>query len=482
MTEHVQRLRVFVASPGDTAVERNGLDAVIRQLNQGIAAELGYVIDLVRWETHTRPGIGTDAQAVINRQLPTKPDVVIGIFWKRIGTPTPRAPSGTVEEIQMAIERYATDKRIELLVYFDQTPYTLRDDEIDQMKNLLAFQKDLEKQGVYYWKFNGDEDFSNLVREHLTASLRSLHASDSIQPAQRTFSRGHEVSSSANIEVGNAEDVELLVASLRDDWNRDGFGRHTVNRASLILIELIANVRNHSTVARADIEVSKSIGVLRSIKILVRQHAAGFDLDNAISSDWSAYQSGAREHGLAKAHRLADYLSTTEREDGFAVTATVFDYDPIGSGVFDDFNVPSFRIEHDIPGRCWVGERPCSTRALMEAAVWSVKHDARRVLELYFGAVRATDNSLLGIEVTGEIAATVTQPLNWARSIASVYPNHFKNSRVVFHVSNTDTPTEKEIMAWAAYWSAPIFTDVNQLRAYLTETTRRDQERRAYYP
>lgn len=73
------------------------MDRVVAELNRGIADERGLVVELIRWETHVRPVIGTDAQDVINRQIGV-PDVFIGIFWKRLGTPTPRAPSGTAEE------------------------------------------------------------------------------------------------------------------------------------------------------------------------------------------------------------------------------------------------------------------------------------------------------------------------------------------------------------------------------------------------
>jgi hypothetical protein len=87
---------VFVASPGDTGEERQRLERVVEELNKGVADENRIVLDLVRWETHTRPGIGEDAQDVINRQIP-EPDIVIAMFWRRLGTPTHRAPSGTAE-------------------------------------------------------------------------------------------------------------------------------------------------------------------------------------------------------------------------------------------------------------------------------------------------------------------------------------------------------------------------------------------------
>ena len=63
-------LVVFVASPEDVEPERNRLEEVIRELNVAWSRTLGVRLDLVRWETHGYPGIGSDAQDVLNRELP----------------------------------------------------------------------------------------------------------------------------------------------------------------------------------------------------------------------------------------------------------------------------------------------------------------------------------------------------------------------------------------------------------------------------
>jgi hypothetical protein len=54
----LERLRVFVASPGDVSIERDHVTAVAAELNRGAAAEAGFVLDVVRWETHARPEMG----------------------------------------------------------------------------------------------------------------------------------------------------------------------------------------------------------------------------------------------------------------------------------------------------------------------------------------------------------------------------------------------------------------------------------------
>ena len=117
MPHSATRLRAFVLSPGDTTPERDLLDGVVAELNRGVGAEHDIVLELFRWETHLRPGIGSDPQAVINRQLPSL-DVFIAIFWTRLGTPTPRADSGSAEEFHRAVTAWKEDPNIEVLTYF----------------------------------------------------------------------------------------------------------------------------------------------------------------------------------------------------------------------------------------------------------------------------------------------------------------------------------------------------------------------------
>src|SRR5438309_1896456 len=97
MAKTVTKLVVFAASPGDVSRERDLLDTVAAELNKTLCPPLGIHLELVKWETDSFPGVASDAQALINQQIPPY-DIFIGIMWKRFGTPTGRAGSGTEEE------------------------------------------------------------------------------------------------------------------------------------------------------------------------------------------------------------------------------------------------------------------------------------------------------------------------------------------------------------------------------------------------
>src|SRR5215510_10728967 len=172
--EQVHVLRIIVASPGDVQAERDALPAVLEELNRGIAAERGLRLELGRWETDAYPGFHPDGpQGLIDPLLRIEDcDVLIGVFWKRFGTPTMEAQSGTEHEFRRAYAAWQQHQRPHIMMYFNQKPYApKRPDELDQWRQVLEFKQQFPKEGLW-WPYNGKNQFERLVRRHLTQFLR----------------------------------------------------------------------------------------------------------------------------------------------------------------------------------------------------------------------------------------------------------------------------------------------------------------------
>jgi hypothetical protein len=60
---------------------------------------------------------GEHAQQVANRQLEDY-EIYVGVWRESLGTPTPVASSGTVEELRKAFERYELTRRPWVMAYF----------------------------------------------------------------------------------------------------------------------------------------------------------------------------------------------------------------------------------------------------------------------------------------------------------------------------------------------------------------------------
>jgi hypothetical protein len=160
--------QVFLASPSDTETEREVLRRVIGRWNDLHAEALGVVLLPVGWETHSAPQLGAPPQALINRQVLERCDLLVGVFWTRLGTPTETAPSGTAEEIQRFID---AGKRA--LVYFSARPAAPDLLDPEQLNALRQFREDLQRQGLTD-RYGSFEELSDKVYAALLRAVREL--------------------------------------------------------------------------------------------------------------------------------------------------------------------------------------------------------------------------------------------------------------------------------------------------------------------
>lgn len=163
-------ISVFVASPSDVSDERQRLEAIIGEINATHSRRTGIRLESWRWERDASPSFSEDAQAVINDQSPQDCDIFIGIFWLTIGSPTKRAKSGTLEEFELAKERYDKDpETVRLMLYFKTAPpSSMNNLKIDQYQGVVEFKSRVKKDGAFFGEFHSTDDFANQVRIHLT--------------------------------------------------------------------------------------------------------------------------------------------------------------------------------------------------------------------------------------------------------------------------------------------------------------------------
>jgi hypothetical protein len=189
----MRRIRIFVASPGDVAAERQALEGVVADLNHTLGQTSDLFVELVRWETHAWPGFGQDAQDVINKQI-AQYDVFLGLMWTRLGTPTGRAASGTVEEFARAYERWRLHGVPHLMLYFSRAHFRPDTSEAAaQFEAVQQFKHALNQLGAFYWEYTDVAEFSSDARRHLYRHL-SEHAQQASRfqwRAQLRYAKGH---------------------------------------------------------------------------------------------------------------------------------------------------------------------------------------------------------------------------------------------------------------------------------------------------
>jgi len=134
---------VMIASPSDVAPERNIVREVIYEWNAVHSMQRYIVLLPLSWETHASPEMGKPPQKIINKQILDKCDLLVGVFWTRIGTATGDYSSGTVEEIEEHIE-----SKKPTMLYFSNQPAHLDSVDAKQISKLKDFKKSCRGRGL----------------------------------------------------------------------------------------------------------------------------------------------------------------------------------------------------------------------------------------------------------------------------------------------------------------------------------------------
>ncbi|MFT8443202.1 hypothetical protein [Bifidobacterium aquikefiri] len=135
-------LRVVIASPSDIPEARDAVEGALHNWNDANSISKHIVLLPWRWETASVPLLGGHPQAQINEQGVDSADIVIALFGSRLGSPTPEAVSGTVEEIERSV---ATGKLVHL--YFSTAPLP-RDIDTAQLDGLREFRHQISQRGL----------------------------------------------------------------------------------------------------------------------------------------------------------------------------------------------------------------------------------------------------------------------------------------------------------------------------------------------
>jgi hypothetical protein len=151
----------MIASPGDVASERAIIRDVIYEWNAVHSSSRNIVLLPIGWESHSSPEMGASPQTIINKQILDKCDLLVGVFWTRIGTPTKEHLSGTVEEIEKHIKSNKP-----AMLYFSGQPVAIESVDLEQYQELQTFKKSCQSRGLYE-SYDSHADFKDKFYRHL---------------------------------------------------------------------------------------------------------------------------------------------------------------------------------------------------------------------------------------------------------------------------------------------------------------------------
>lgn len=161
-------IKLTLCGPADVAKEMALAAEAINDWNCQHGERRGFWVKQQHWSTDSYPDAQETGQGAINKQLIDSTDILVAIFWSRIGTPTETAKSGTVEEIQRAV---TAGKKV--MVYFSDLEPLPAGASIDQVKRLSAFREQLRTHRSC-WTFQSRSRFGDDFANHLALVLNDF--------------------------------------------------------------------------------------------------------------------------------------------------------------------------------------------------------------------------------------------------------------------------------------------------------------------
>jgi hypothetical protein len=208
--------RVMIASPGDVQRERDTVRDVLDEWNSVNGAHRGLLLLPLGWETDIAPEMGDEPQKIINKRILKDADLLVGIFWTRLGTPTTGYASGAVEEIE---EHLAAGKPA--MLYFSSAPAQLDTVDPQQYAALKAFKDSCRSRGVYEI-YTDVGDFRRKFAKHLQIVLNA----DGFARAASADTSKTSSTATAPMAALSPEAVTMLKAITADPAGVLTYGRY----------------------------------------------------------------------------------------------------------------------------------------------------------------------------------------------------------------------------------------------------------------
>lgn len=170
----MQIWRVLVSHPDDVLESIITVKRAVHFVNE-LLAQFGVplILDCRSWSDVT-PGVhSVSVQQKIEENLRFDDcDIVVGIFWKRLGTKKKGERSGCEREFDIALEARKRNSRPEILTYFNQEPSSPSSGSIRGARNqlwLAKFKKHLQESHVQTTDYTGDRELEHLLIKHLAS-------------------------------------------------------------------------------------------------------------------------------------------------------------------------------------------------------------------------------------------------------------------------------------------------------------------------
>lgn len=173
---------VMIVSPSDVSKEREMVKDVLYRWNELNSRFHNIVFSVLGYDINAHADSGIHPQESLNHQLLEQADLIIAIFWTKLGTPTIEYSSGSVEEISKHIKQGK-----KALIYFSNKTVDPRNIDSEQYKNLQEYKKSIQEM-AFYKEFSFEDEFKELLNDEIQLIANELSQENSFSQPSNTIS------------------------------------------------------------------------------------------------------------------------------------------------------------------------------------------------------------------------------------------------------------------------------------------------------
>ena len=172
---------VMIVSPSDLNNERKIVREALYHWNEINSRHRNIVFSILGYDSNAHTDSGAHPQEILNHQLLEQADLIIAIFWTKLGTPTTEYSSGSVEEITKHIQQ---GKKAH--IYFSNKTIDPRKLDTEQYEKLQNYKKSIQG-STFYKEFSSEDEFEKMMGDEIQLIANELESEELIiqsQPAQ----------------------------------------------------------------------------------------------------------------------------------------------------------------------------------------------------------------------------------------------------------------------------------------------------------
>ena len=178
MPKNVIVINVFLSAPGNMGRYVDRISGIIYDFNELRGFNRGTIFRPIHWKKDVIGQVTTDPQLSINSDLLSSCDLLIGVIGDRLGTETPRSPSGTAEEILNFVGKkdpLFKGKHVQVIFRL-KIDSNINEIDHNQIEGVKSFKKKVQKD-VITAEFSEDYDLDGIVGRFLESACTLIESS-----------------------------------------------------------------------------------------------------------------------------------------------------------------------------------------------------------------------------------------------------------------------------------------------------------------